>query len=499
LEQKRISQRQNSLSPSPPTIERTKAQQQHDDMIPSTLSSTKPSKWNSSSSARIPYATPLIRPPPKPPDRKNPKQKTPQQSNGPPTRVFRNLINKRHLPTPTQHDSRNSTPRWPNTNNAPQPAQRSTPVSQPFVPTSPNNTQGPGPIRPTVQPLFTLHLHPPKPMEGPTTLTDAAPAARQGNRVSLRQTRLSRDGKPHLLEWTTQPEVKQTRRVPGTIPISHNNGNTTTPRLQTGCKPATETMKWTQMRDFHSTTDWSSILNPQPHQSPLTGASVLEWTMLQPYSNESWRSTYAWTKELDLSQPPFYSTSMALWNLRSRHSQLRSRSNAHDQVRRYKQNPPTTGLKTPAICQDAFNKGTIRSSLQPTAGLTPTQPSTPVSDTSNKVTMAELLRRGLMDYWFPLRNANSSDGEPDIPILPLTPAAISQWYHPVPIGWKKLAKCMTSFRRWLTAIIRQRWATAWDLLTHRNVEEPQQRHGLPVTQNWRSTSHRPWPKYPAQH
>jgi len=218
------------------------------------------------------------------------------------------------------------------------------------------------------------------------------------------------------------------------------------------------------MRDFHSTTDWPSILNPQPHQFPLTGASVLEWTMLQPYSNESWRSTYAWTKELDLSRTPFYSTSMALWNLQSRHSQLRSRSNAHDQVRRYKQNPPTTGLKTPAIGQDAFNKGTIRSSLQPTAGLTPTQPSTPVSDTSNKVTMAELLRRGLMDYWFPLRNANSSDGEPDIPILPLTPAAISQWNHPVPIGRKKLAKCMTSFRRWITAIIRQCWATAWDLL-----------------------------------
>jgi len=86
---------------------------------------------------------------------------------------------------------------------------------------------------------------------------------------------------------------------------SVSNDNTTTPWLQTGWMLAIETMKWTQMHDFHSTTeDWPSILNLQP-QFPLTGTSLLEWMMLQPYSNESWRSRYTWTKELDCPNCPF--------------------------------------------------------------------------------------------------------------------------------------------------------------------------------------------------
>jgi len=124
---------------------------------------------------------------------------------------------------------------------------------------------------------------------------------------------------------------------PVTLPISHSNANTTIPQSQTISLLATthsrEATKWTQMQDFHSTTDWSSILNLQPSQFPLPGASVLEWMMLQLYSNESWHSMYTWTKELDLSQPPFYSTSMALWNLQCCHSHLHSRSHADDRLR----------------------------------------------------------------------------------------------------------------------------------------------------------------------
>jgi len=211
---------------------------------------------------------------------------------------------------------------------------------------------------------------------------------------------------------------------------------------------------------------------------------------------------YTWTKELDLSQPPFYSTSMALWNLQCRHSHLHSRLRTDDCLWQTKQNPQPTGPNTSAMHQDIFTTGiTWPSSSTLIAGPTPIKHVASVSDSSNKVTMVVQLCRALMDYLLPLHAVTLIDLEPGISFLPTTTAGTSQGYYSVPIQQKILAKCRTSFCRWITTIIWQCWATAWDLLVHWNVEDLLLGYGLPITQPqyWHRTSHCPWPKYPVHH
>jgi len=47
------------------------------------------------------------------------------------------------------------------------------------------------------------------------------------------------------------------------------------------------------------------------------------------------------------------------------------------------------------------------------------------------------------------------------------------WSHVQSLGNKKLAKSMTSYYCWITAIIWKLWATAWGLSTHWNIENNQ--------------------------
>jgi len=63
------------------------------------------------------------------------------------------------------------------------------------------------------------------------------------------------------------------------------------------------------------------------------------------------------------------------------------------------------------------------------------------------------------------------DLKPGITFLHSLPAGSCQWYHQVTIGKMKPVELWTSFCCWITAIIQQCWATAWDLLTHQNVEK----------------------------
>jgi len=132
------------------------------------------------------------------------------------------------------------------------------------------------------------HPQSPTQMEGLEALIGALPAAILEDSVSPWQMLLSRDENPqHSLKWIMQLEVIQSLHGLGTLPLCHSNANNNTPWPQTGSPLATTcsraATRWTQMQDFHASTDWPSILNLWPSLFPLPGASVLEWTMIQLY------------------------------------------------------------------------------------------------------------------------------------------------------------------------------------------------------------------------
>jgi len=160
------------------------------------------------------------------------------------------------------------------------------------------------------------HLHPSIQMEGPTALAYELPLAMLENHVSQWQMLQPRDRKLwHSLKWIMQPEEKWSICNSGTL-TSHSQANTTAPLPQTVSPMANtylvEAMKWKQMWEFHSTTNWQSIFNLWPNHTQLPGVSVLEWMMLQPNLDKSWHHTYSWTEELDLFQKPMYIIPMAL-------------------------------------------------------------------------------------------------------------------------------------------------------------------------------------------
>ncbi len=84
----------------------------------------------------------------------------------------------------------------------------------------------------------------------------------------------------------------------------------------------------------------------------------------------------------------------------------------------------------------------------------------PVVTTSALTVMAAILRYILLAR---LRSPRSTTS-------PLVPASYRYWNHHRSSCQAQWAKSRTSYWRWLTAIIEQRWDTAWDLITHRNVE-----------------------------
>jgi len=73
--------------------------------------------------------------------------------------------------------------------------------------------------------------------------------------------------------------------------------------------------------------------------------------------------------------------------------------------------------------------------------------------------------------------------------FPFFSATPCQHYHPLPPDSAQPATFQKSYRRWISAIIQKRFDTAWDLLTHRNIEHRGLGSGQPLVK-W-ITSHHP--------
>jgi len=455
--------------------------QQHNVALNSTTSLTETTKPTYLSPASVPQVPPLTRPPPKPPDLQNYEQNTPQPSKGPPRRVFNYSTNTLPPPTATKQKRQNKALTRTSTSTAVvKQASEITQGQQPVLSNGPNNIKGQRPTSPPMPPLYTA-ITTAMLEEKPTGITYQSQATTSKGCFSPRPTTQSVD---RQLSYLYERSIQETQRRidrSGTLPKSTSNK----PQQQSG-RFAKETrqaevMQWKQTRAFYTTSGWPDIFPAQQKNFPLLGESVLVWTML-PTLDTLWLRTYAWTEELDKVQLPPYIISKALWNQRSRYHSQRSRpSNSnHHCPRQQPQTARSPSLELPSNQQPPSPPTHWTRDPTPINHLAPvrvipskvTHTVTPVQSDSlphNSVIKGEWNCRAsaAIVYW--LLTLNTMGPQPSRPFLPCLFSGCSYRFHRQYAT--KIIKFRTSYWRWITAIIQQRWVTAWDLLAHRNVED----------------------------
>jgi len=247
-----------------------------------------------------------------------------------------------------------------------------------------------------------------------------------------------------------------------------------------------------RMREYYANSrKWTSTMEPFTNKG-----SPLVWTMLHlPAENRNW--TYAWYQPLDEYSPwtachiwPIKPCliSHAMWNSRQQsdlnaETATKPRPSLWPDIIDHWQQPPslTTRKFSRAITQpnssvntpgkgDATTPVAIHSSYgirtHPTSLILPINP-------RYSAPPGTAIYSAIMDMLFPQptpTHGGPSTNTPE-PIPFNTRFSHRPWHHPRSVR-KLTIKSQKSFLHWIASIIQLKWNTAWDLLTHRNVELP---------------------------
>ena len=427
LEKTRIPNSQNLLSPSLTTSQRPQGAQQLALVNLPTQPSTTPLR-NPRSDARISTATTPIRPPRKPPDYRN-QNFVPTQPNGNPQRIFAYPINDPLLTTKTKNNCPNATQQQPRT-----PPTNKHHLNQATEQASQCNPQ-------------------------------QQPTLREGE--SLQQT-------PHYNTATRSERRSHSTANPDPMAVSN------------------PTILWMRMREYYANSrKWTSTMEPFTDKG-----SPLVWTMLHPPA-ENRNRTYAWYRPLDEYMPwtachnwpvkPCL-VSHAMWNSR-RQSDLnvatatKPRPSSWPDIIDHWQQPPSlaTGkfsrvITKPNSSVNTPEKGdaTTPVAIHASYGIrtNPTSLTLPINPRYS-APPGTAIYSAIMDMLFP--KPTSTHGGPRTntpePIPFTTRFSHRPWHHPRLVR-KRTIKSQKSFLHWIASIIQLKWNTAWDLLTHRNVELP---------------------------
>jgi len=192
--------------------------------------------------------------------------------------------------------------------------------------------------------------------------------------------------------------------------------------------------QWEDMRRFYLSINlWPSTERQNPI---LEGGSPLVWTMLHPPKIVERCLTYSWKGHLDNFLPWACTEQMPLisyakWNIQQCPDGLLPLNDA--------------------------NKSAVK----------PTPQSTPDRQQLKKQQMFTATAAG-PEYQLPAQQSSSSGFAEPPPLQ--SPAGYQHWKYHRPSDQAQQVKSRKSCSRWTTAIIQCLWNTAWDLLTHRNVE-----------------------------
>jgi len=242
--------------------------------------------------------------------------------------------------------------------------------------------------------------------------------------------------------------------------------------------PSTTRQKWEQMRLFFSSQPKWPTADQQTSEGS-DGGSPLVWTTLSPISASARLQTYAWDGHLanllpwtsgqpdsTRVRPPLIS--YALWNIRRDEevpttSTSADKQKSTDSVPKSQENPTPSPIKAPK--QHARPKVFV-----------PVTESQQV-ETSKKAQcqprpiciMGKTIYSIMVALLFPIRTGNPQGPGIDTQHETSPPAQGTHQYNPLPTVLKPDMSHISNHRRTI-ALLQLHWNTAWDLMTHRNVE-----------------------------
>jgi len=246
--------------------------------------------------------------------------------------------------------------------------------------------------------------------------------------------------------------------------------------------------QWEEMREYYLSTNlWPSTERHNP--TMLEGGSPLVWTMLYPPATVARCLTYSWTGHLDnflpwandqskrVTRPPLIS--YARWNIRrSQDSSPLPPDEANNPLGPFYRSHASVAKATPQHTQELQQPETSHMFVTPIGnpmsprGISPRQMTqkhhvSAIASTSEPH-CSSLIRNNMAAAMGYCLQSNNPDFE--APPLRQFLEGDRHWNYHRPSRQAQPVKSQKSCSRWTTAIIQRLWDTAWDLVTHRNVE-----------------------------